>query len=55
MVARHRIPRVVGCSFYNMIESLWLFQKMSCVLSNARENQIVVTIGPSLKNLHVEF
>ena len=26
--------------FYNMIELLWLFQEMSCVLSSARENQV---------------
>lgn len=31
MVDRLGIPRIVDCSFYNMIESLWQFQKMSCV------------------------
>ena len=45
MVDRLGIPRIVDCSFYNMIELLWQFQKTSCVLSSARENQIVVTIA----------
>ena len=41
--------------FKNMIELLWLFQKMSCVLSSARENQIVTTIGTLLHHIHAEF
>ena len=40
--------------FYNRIELLWLFQKMSCFLSSVRENQIVVTIGTLLHHIHVE-
>jgi len=46
MVARLGVLRIRdGFFFYNLIELLWLFQRMSCVLSSARKNQLVVTIG----------
>ena len=59
MVDRLEIPRVVDCfifffPFYT-IELLWLFEKLSFVLSRERENQIVVTIGTLLHHIHVEF
>ena len=58
MVDRLELPRVVDCfiffSFYT-IELLWLFEKLSFVLSRERENQIVVTIGKLLHHIHVEF
>ena len=58
MVDRMGIPHIKDCFFfpffYNMIELLWLFQKMSCVLSSVRENQIVVTIGTLLHHIHVK-
>ena len=56
MVDRLAINRVVDCFYFlNIIESLWLFQKVSCVLSSALENQTVVTIGTLLHDLQVEF
>ena len=41
--------------FCYMIDMLWLFQKISCVLSSERENQIVFTVGSLLDHNHVEF
>ena len=55
MVDRLELPRIVDCFLYYMIELLWLFQEMSCVLSSERENQIVVTIGTLLHHIHVAF
>ena len=56
MVDCLKIPRIVHCLFfYYMVDLLWLFQKMSCVLSCERENQIVVTISTFLHHIHVEL
>ena len=56
MVDCLKIPRIVHCLFfYFMVDLLWLFQKMSCVLSCERENQIVVTISTFLHHIHVEL
>ena len=55
MVDRQEIPRIVDCSSYYMIELLWLFHKMSFVLSSEREHQIVVTIGTLLHHIYVAF
>ena len=56
MVDCLKIPRIVNCLFfYYMVDLLWLFQKMSCVLSCERENQIVVTISTFLHHIHVEL
>ena len=41
LVDRLEIPGIIYYFFYYMIKLLWLFQKMSCVLSCERENQIV--------------
>ena len=55
MVNRLEIPAVVQFFFNYTIEVFWLFQNMSFVLSSDRENQIVVTIGTLLHQIHVEF
>ena len=56
MVDCLKISRIVHCLFfYYMVDLLWLFQKMSCVLSCERENQIVVTISTFLHHIHVEL
>ena len=34
---------------------IWLFQKMTCVLSSARANEIVTTIGTLLHNIDFKF
>ena len=57
MVDHLEIPRVVDFFFLfdYTIELFWLFQKTSFVLSRKRENQIVVTNGTLLHNIHVEY
>ena len=40
--------RVIFFFFYYMIDSVWLFQKRSLVLSREHENQNVATIGTLL-------
>ena len=47
------IPRIID--FLYTIEFLWLFEKMTCVLSSKRENQMLVAIGTFLNHIHVEL
>ena len=61
MVNRLQKPRKIDCFvyflflFYYMIEFLWLFQKMSCVLSSEHKNKNVATIGTLLDHVHVDL
>ena len=57
MVERLETPRVVDFFFLfdYTIELFWLFQNTSFVLSRKRENQVDVTIGTLLHQIHVEF
>ena len=62
MVDRLEIPRIVDSLL--LVFSFWLlhmiemtfgcFQKMRCVLSSERENQIVLTLGALLHYTDVE-
>ena len=48
MVNLLETPRVIVFFYYYMIDLVWLFQKISFVLSSEHENQKVATIGTLL-------
>ena len=64
MVDRLEIPRIVDCFivgiflllvYYTIEMTLGCFQKMRCVLSSERENQIVLTVCALLHYTDVEL